>query len=278
MTSVNRPSYSLRLHTHKALPLCTLVALLASPAFAKNGGNGNGGGKSKPAAEQHLELHPDVWNLNWAHSAGLVTAFVRGDGVDAIDPATVELVGDAGSALPVDLRFVGSQLQAQFSKLDALGTLGDPQAGDVRTLTLQFSAGGAAGALTDAIRIVGGTGGSGGDADEPEELKLVVKPRKWNTNYDRSRGTVQVFFRGPDVEDIDLSSIQLAGDDPAAEPVEAIVAKLADHHVMARFSKRAVLDALLDPVLPGEERAIAIRFLLDGVATEVKLTILILGP
>lgn len=287
MTSAIAPPRSSRRHPSALalLVICALFASFASPTFAKKGGNGKGngngnGGGGGNAEELNLELHPDVWNLNWEHSEGQLHAFVRGDGFGDIDPASVALVGDAGSALPLNVKIAGKQLKAVFSKQDALATLGDPQKGDVRTLTLEFTADGVPGALTDTVRIVGGgdDGDDDDDGEEPEELGLAVKPRKWNTNYIHSHGTVQVFFRGEGVEDVDLSSIQLIGDDPVALPVEAIVAKLSGHHVMARFSKSAAFDSLLDPVLTGEERIIKIRFLLAGAPTEVELKVLILGP
>ena len=266
-----------------SLLTCALLAFYATPAAAKKGGNGNGNGNggNKPPVELHLELHPDVWNLNWDNSSGRLQAFVRGDGAELIDLDSLSLVGDAGSALPIAVRFVGGQLVASFAKADALATLGDPLTGDVRTLTLQFTSDGDAGGLTDTIRIIGRNDDGDDDDDddgEPEPLGLQIKPRKWNLNWSHSRGTVQVFFRGEGVADIDLSSIQLIGDDPLADPVEAIVAKLAGNHVMARFSKSAAFAALLDPVATGEERTVEVHFLLAGVPTVVELEIKILGP
>src|SRR5262245_6398259 len=36
-----------------------------------------------------FELQPDVWNTNWAHSRGSVSALFRGTGVDQIDLGSI---------------------------------------------------------------------------------------------------------------------------------------------------------------------------------------------
>ena len=117
-----------------------------------HGGNGGGG-----TVEVHLtlEIQPDVWNTNYPHSHGTVTARISGTGLASIDLHSIMLVGAAGSAAPRRVQRVGNHVQAFFGKADAFATLDHPKPGDVVTVTINLTADGAAQTLTDMVRIVG---------------------------------------------------------------------------------------------------------------------------
>jgi hypothetical protein len=107
-----------------------------------------------------LQLSPDAWNTNWDRANGHVTAFIRGDGLGAIDTDSIELVGDNPEAdpLPADFaRLEGNHVRAQFPKGEVLDLLDDPDPGETHTVTVRFTSDGGAEAheLTADVRIVG---------------------------------------------------------------------------------------------------------------------------
>src|SRR5215203_4712337 len=122
------------------------------------GPNGGGTGGGNGGGELELNIQPDDWNVNWEHSAGQVTAFLRGTGVKDVDLATVRLVGDGAGAAPLeplDVRRVGKQVVARFGKSAAFLTLDDPDAGERHTVKIRFSQGGTEKELSEDVRIAG---------------------------------------------------------------------------------------------------------------------------
>ena len=118
-----------------------------------DGGNGGGG-----AGDLSLNIQPDDWNTNWAHSSGQVHAFLRGTGLDKVDLTTVQLVGDKASADPVkplDVRRVGQQIVARFSMSAAYATLDDPNPGERHKVKITFKADGKDVELFETIHVVG---------------------------------------------------------------------------------------------------------------------------
>jgi len=119
---------------------------------ASGGGGGQGG-------NLRLDLDPDDWNLNWAHSSGFVHAFLRGTGIKDVDLPTIRLVGDKAGATPLapdDVRLVGNQIAARFAKSDAFATLDNPKRGDTHVVKVQFTQGGAQKELSARVHIEGG--------------------------------------------------------------------------------------------------------------------------
>jgi len=106
-----------------------------------------------------VEVHPDGWSANWARSSGTVTVFLRGDGYDRVDPASVTLVGDDPAEPPLlatRARVEGEHLKAQFGKSAALGLLLEPLArGETRTIAVEFTLDGVPSSLSASVRIVG---------------------------------------------------------------------------------------------------------------------------
>lgn len=118
-----------------------------------NGGPGQGNG------EVRLDLDPDDWNVNWAHSSGVVHAFLRGPGLKDVDLASVRLVGDKASAEPLapsDVRLVGNQIAARFAKSAAFATLDNPKPRETHTVKIRFTQAGAQKELSARVRIEGG--------------------------------------------------------------------------------------------------------------------------
>jgi hypothetical protein len=105
-----------------------------------------------------LEIQPDHWNINWAHSHGTVTAFIRGGGLGQIDLDSFELVGTDPAAAPVaalNARRSGNHVRAFFAQSEAIATLDTPKRGEQHEITIRFTGPGGATELTDTIQVVG---------------------------------------------------------------------------------------------------------------------------
>jgi hypothetical protein len=116
------------------------------------------GGDDDNGGELELNIQPDDWNTNWAHSAGQVKAFLRGDGLKDVDLDTVRLVGDKADAKPlkpVDVRRVGHQIVASFLKSAAYATLDDPDSGETHTVKITFKQKDADKELSEDVHIEG---------------------------------------------------------------------------------------------------------------------------
>src|SRR5262245_44233087 len=144
---------ALRQH-RRHLPLLALVVVMAAlvstwipqvssgaePALNAaiddaKGGNGNKptnpGHKpddpgNKPGSSLSAELQPDVWNTNYAHSEGTVSALIRGSDLGQIHLDSIVLVGTDDAEGPVKaLRATrqGNNIRAFFAKDDAIDSL-----------------------------------------------------------------------------------------------------------------------------------------------------------
>ncbi|MEA2599120.1 MAG: hypothetical protein QOF89_112 [Acidobacteriota bacterium] len=117
------------------------------------------GGPGQGSGELRLDLDPDDWNVNWAHSSGFVHAFLRGPGLKDVDLATVRLVGDKTSADPLapsDVRLVGNQIAARFAKSAAFATLDNPKPRETHTVKIRFTQGGTQKELSARVHVEGG--------------------------------------------------------------------------------------------------------------------------
>lgn len=271
-----------------ALALAALVAACSgerqlptapetSTSHATNAAQSAKGGH-KPPKDLSVRLQPNVWNTNYAHSQGTVSALIDGSGVAKIDTSSIVMTGDAGSADPRRVQVSGPHLRAFFGMADAIGVLDDPKRGDVRDVTISFTLDGTAKSFTLQVRIVGpGDDGGGGGDDDDADLGLEIQPDHWNLNWKHSQGTVTAFIRGDGLGQIDLDSFELVGTDPAAAPVVALRAKRSGNHVRAFFAQSEAI-ATLDTPTRGESHEITIRFEGPGGATELTDTILVVGP
>jgi hypothetical protein len=253
-----------------------------------NGGNGNGNGgngnKPQPGSGLSVALQPNVWNTNFSRSAGTVSAVIRGENLGKIDLASIVLVGtDAAEGPVAALRASrqGKQIRAFFAMDDAIASLDTPKRGEIHEVAIEFTMGedDAEVSLTGSVRIVGpaggGTGGTGGDGEV--DLDLAIQADHWNVNWARSNGTVTAFIRGDGLADIDLTTIELVGTDPEAEPLPALRARRVGNHVRAFFAKDDAL-ATLDTPRPGEVHEITIRLTAGGEETELTDRIRVVGP
>jgi hypothetical protein len=122
------------------------------------------GGEDPP--ELSLELQPDTWNTNWAHSSGTVSALIRGEGFEDVDLDSIVLVGtdpEAEPLAPTRVDRQGNHVRAFFAQSESFATLDDPQPGETHTVTIELTVEGEPLVLTDDARIVG-PGEPSGDA------------------------------------------------------------------------------------------------------------------
>lgn len=243
--------------------------------------NEDGPGEEEVEVDLTLDVQPDDWNTNYEHSAGTVTAFIRGDGFELVLLDTLELSGTAEEAeplLPVDASRQGNHVRARFAKSDLLDLLEDPEPGSVHTVTLSFFVDGVEEIveLSEDVVIVGpADDGEGDEEDEEEEeelgdLSLQLSPSTWNTNYPGSAGNVTAFIRGTGLDAIDTDSIELVGDDPEAVPLPASFARLEGNHVRAQFPKSELLD-LLDEPNRGTRHTVLVTFTANDGAESFEL-------
>lgn len=257
--------------------------LLSASASSSLDDAARGGKKPKPpkpgGGDLSLELQPNVWNTNWEHSQGTVSALIRGQGLDKVDTSSIELVGSdaaAGGLSPLRVQRAGNHLRAFFRQSEALDTLDTPERGEVHEVKVELSVDGESKTLTARVRIVGPNGGGGGGGGG-DDLKLELQPDGWNMNWAHSSGTVSAVIRGSGLGDVDLSSIELVGTDSAEAPVRALRASLNGNHIRAFFSKKEAFDTLETPQ-PGEIHEITIRLEAAGEESELTDRIRVLGP
>lgn len=245
-------------------------------------GNGGGNGNGNGGGELSAELQPNVWNTNYDHSEGTVSAVIRGKDLGDINLDSIVLVGTDDAEAPVEPLRVsrqGKQIRVFFAKDDAIASLDTPTRGEVHEVTIELTRGedDEEVSLTDEVRIVG-EGGGDPDGEEPD-LDLAIQADKWNVNWANSNGTVSALIRGEGLDDIDLDSIVLVGTDPDAEPLPALRARRSGNHIRAFFAKDDAFETL-DTPKPGEVHEIIIRLSVDGVDEEQELTdrIRVVGP
>ncbi|HXT20349.1 MAG TPA: hypothetical protein VN923_06340, partial [Thermoanaerobaculia bacterium] len=243
-------------------------------------GNGNGGNNGNRGGDLRLEMQPNVWNTNFEHAGGTVSALVRGGDAAKIDKASVKLVGDGGgSVTPTRVQLAGGQLRAFFLQSEAIKSLDDPDPGETHDVKLQFTVAGTAKELTDTVRIVGPRNDDGeDDPDDPadDEVDLFVQPNAWNVNWAHANGTVSVLLRG-DVGDVALDSIVLVGDKATDNEVQPVSVKRTGHQVRARFAMAAAFNSLDDPD-SGETHTVKVKYTDGGTAKELTATVRIVGP
>jgi hypothetical protein len=228
-----------------------------------------------------LDIAPKQWNVNYDHSSGSVTAFIRGAGFELIDPASVTLVGDAGELSSFDSSTQGNHVRSRFRKSGVLDVLEDPESGTTHTVIVRFSGLDGSGPfeLTAQVLVLGGPSDDEeeeGEEDDPEagiDLSLSIQPQKWNTNFPKSNGTVSALIRGDGWDRVDLDSVVLVGD--AGEVASADV-RAQGNHVRARWSMPDAWSVLEDPE-PGSVHTVTVRFTVDGAAQELTDTVEING-
>lgn len=120
-----------------------------------------------------------------------------------------------------------------------------------------------------------GNGGNGGDG--AGALRLQIQPDVWNTNWQRSNGTVSAVIRGPGLRDVDRGSIVLVGTDGAAEPLTPVRIQ-ANKNMIRAFFRQADAIETLDTPERGEVHEIKIEFSRGGEAQSLTDSIRVVGP
>jgi len=224
-----------------------------------------------------VEVQPDVWNTNWTHSQGTVSALIGGADLDQIDLASIVLVGHTGGTPVHTVRTqrAGNHVRAFFRQSDAIGSLDHPRRGDQVQVQIDLTQGGTAKHLTDSVRIVGpnGGGGDGGEAD----LEVAIQPDRWNTNWVHSSGQVSALIEGDGLADVDLNSIVLIGTDASAARLPATRASRSGNHVRAFFPMAGAFATLDDP-RAGQTHRITIELMVGGTRTTLTDRIRVVGP
>jgi hypothetical protein len=260
--------------------------LSASPSTVTAASNGHGGGNGGGNGNGHghgsdltLALQPDVWNTNWAHSQGTVSALITGSNLNKIDLSSIMLIGNGGGQ-PVSATRTsraGNHVRAFFLQSDAIGSLDHPKRGDTVEVKVQLTQDGQSVTLSAQVRIVGPAGGGGNGGGDDGDLEAEIQPNHWNSNFVHSSGTVTALITGPDLSKIDLKSIVLIGTDPAAAPLHATRADLHGNHVRAFFPQSGAWKTLLNPK-QGKTYKITIELTVDGTKTDLTARVTITGP
>lgn len=224
--------------------------------------------------ELTLEIDPTEWSLNFPNSSGTVEAFIQGEGFDQIDLNSIEMMGDNLAAAPlaaVSVDINGDHVHARFPKNQVIALLLNPEPGSTHTVTISFLPIGSTERieLTAEITIEDDEDDDGGGEDPvPADLSLQLNPSNWNMNYSSSSGSVTAQIRGTGIENIDLNTIEMAGDNPAAEALSATSARLTGNHINADFPKNQVLDLLLNPA-KGTTHTVTVSFMIGGQLAEL---------
>ena len=229
-------------------------------------------------SELELEIAPEEWNLNFTNSSGTVEAFIEGEGFDEIDLNSLQMLGDNPGAEPLaadSASLKGDHIHARFPKNQVIGLLLNPTEGSTHTITVSFLEQGGTERIELSAQI---TIEDDDDEEEPIDtsaLTLEIVPPQWNMNYAGSTGQVKAFIRGSGLENIDLDSIEMEGDNGAATPLPADSATLNGDHIQAKFPKNQVLDLLSNPAA-GTTHTVTVTFMSGGqrqeLSTEISIT------
>lgn len=277
-------------HIHARFPKNQVIDLLQDPAegtfhtvvvsFLETGGTERNELSAEISIEDEdgivpeeleLEIEPDEWDLNFTKSNGTVQAFIEGEGIENIDLSSIEMAGDNPLAVPLPAESVsinGDHIHAKFPKSEVIGLLLDPADGTVHTITISFLETGG----TERLELTAEIIIEDEDAIVPEDLELEVEPEEWNLNFTNSNGTVEAFIEGEGIENIDLSTIHMTGDNPSAAPLAADSAGIKGNHIHAKFPKNQVIGLLLNPE-EGSVHTITVSFYAIGGTELIELTV-----
>jgi hypothetical protein len=197
----------------------------------------------------------------------------------------VEIYGPDG-ILTVEKTFLdfdvgGTYFKVKFPQKLAIPLIEDPMTGMEYDITVKGTYGEAETSfeLTNTIEIVGKM------PKDSEILSIQVNPTKWNTNWEKSSGTVMVKFWGDDYDQIDPESVLMIGPEDPNMPGNVIVItpvawNLADIQLIVKFLKNDALSIIPELLLtPGEKHTIRITDDPDGLGTySFDRTIQIVGP
>ncbi len=219
-----------------------------------------------------VQFQPKKWNLDWVDSEDEVQARISGAGHDTIQEESVEIYGPDGILMIEndDLEFDvgGTYFKAKFPQKLAIALIDGPLTGMEYDITIKGTYGedSLPFELTDTIEIVGKM------PKDSEELSIQVNPKKWNTNWEKSSGTVMVKFWGDDYDQIDPALILMIGPEDPDGPddvdvITPVASNLADDQLIVKFSKKDALSIIPDPPTPGDKHIIRITDDPNGLGT-----------
>jgi len=211
-----------------------------------------------------VQIQPRKWNLNWVDSEDEVIAKISGIGYDQITEGSVMLVSPEDQTVideigSFDESIGGTYFIAKFLQSEAIGLITDPIPGMNYNIRVEYELDGEILYLEDTIEIVGKM------PRNSEELSIQINPTKWNTNWDKSSGTVMVKFWGEGYDQIDLDSVLMIGPDDG-DVIAPTGSNLTDDHLIVKFAMKKAISIIPDPK-PGDKHVIRITGDLDGLGT-----------
>jgi len=211
-----------------------------------------------------VQIQPKKWNLNWVDSEDEVIAKISGIGYDQITEGSVMLVSPEDQTVideigSFDESIGGTYFIAKFLQSEAIGLITDPIPGMNYNIRVEYELDGEILYLEDTIEIVGKM------PRNSEELSIQINPTKWNTNWDKSSGTVMVKFWGEGYDQIDLDSVLMIGPDDG-DVIAPTGSNLTDDHLIVKFAMKKAISIIPDAI-PGDKHVIRITGDLDGLGT-----------
>jgi len=212
------------------------------------------------------QIQPKKWNLNWVDSEDEVVAKISGEGYDQIAAGSVKLVGpDEDKINSYEEDVGGVYFIAKFHQSEAVGIINDPVPGMNYDIRVEYVLDGETLYLQDTIEIVGKM------SRDDEELSIQVNPTKWNTNWNKSSGTVMVKLWGEGYDQIDPATVMMVGPDDPDGPddvdvIYPVSSNLADDQLIVKFSKKEAISIIPEPT-HGDKHVILITDDPDGGGT-----------
>lgn len=222
--------------------------------------------RNNESTEQlQVQIQPKKWNLNWGESEDEVVAKISGEGHDTIQTDSVEISGPDGIMKIENANLVfeigGTYFIAKFRQSEAIEIINDPVPGMDYIIKVEYVLNGETLYLEDTIEIVGKM------PRDSEELSIQVNPTKWNTNWEKSSGTVMVKFWGEGYNQIDppATTVMMVGPDDGGV-IYPVASNLTDDHLIVKFSKKEAISIITEPT-PGDKYVIRITNAPNGLVT-----------
>ncbi|MFX0200828.1 MAG: hypothetical protein ACFFCW_32305 [Candidatus Hodarchaeota archaeon] len=209
-----------------------------------------------------VQIQPKKWNLNWVDSEindeDVVIAKISGDGHELIKPGSVKLIGPDDEIGSYDEDVGGTYFIAKFHQSDAIGIINDPMPGMEYGIKVEYEKDNQTLYLPPEedefimIEILGKM------PRDSEELSIQVNPTKWNTNWDKSSGTIMVKFWGGEYDLINPADVMMIGPDDFGVifPVPG-ASNLTDDQLIVKFLMKEAISIIPEPT-PGDKHKIRI--------------------
>ncbi len=216
----------------------------------------------KSTGTLQAQIQPKKWNLNWVDSEDEVIAKISGEGYDQIkeEEGSVKLVSpedqfEYRETLSQAWSKGGTYFIAKFDQSDAIGIITDPIPGKEYTIRVEYELEGdelnvEPLYLQDEIEIVGKM------PRDSEEISIQLNPTKWNTNWEKSSGTVMVKIWGAGYDLIDPNTVMMIGPDDF-NVIASTGSNLTEDHLIVKFSKKEAL-SIIPELTPGLDYVIRI--------------------